>query len=263
MTAEHNNASAAINGGLPLVTGEFLIWPDSDDTLEPDSVRKRAEFLQACPEYQCVRSLSYYVDEAGKRTAADERRGDLQNERLFFPILEGETFVCCGCYMLRTERFFEIYRKRQIPEYEVGQNFQMLLPFMYFYPCHTIQEELYVVHVRPESHSRQVLTLEQQKAKYAAYEKMVDVLAGVCGIYAAEERRKIRNWKYRRRLRLYREYGVKYKAIAALFRLLLGRGIGFYGCIKQVAWICCGERLRRFYRRFSREEKPDEEERSA
>ena len=31
--AEHRNASAAINQGLPYVTGEYLVWQDSDDIL--------------------------------------------------------------------------------------------------------------------------------------------------------------------------------------------------------------------------------------
>ena len=72
VAAGHRNASAAINGGLPLVTGEFLIWPDSDDYLEKDSVRKRAEFLQKNPQYVCVRSLSRYVDESGRAAGRTE-----------------------------------------------------------------------------------------------------------------------------------------------------------------------------------------------
>ena len=80
--ASHRNASAAINAGLPYVTGEYLIWPDSDDVLERDSIQKRVEFLKAHPEYQCVRSLSYYFDEeTGKRSEkADEQRGELEKE---------------------------------------------------------------------------------------------------------------------------------------------------------------------------------------
>ena len=58
--AEHKNASAAINQGLPFVSGEYLIWPDSDDYLEPESIRRRVDFLRQHPQYACVRSLSYY-----------------------------------------------------------------------------------------------------------------------------------------------------------------------------------------------------------
>ena len=115
----HRNASAAINGGLPQVTGEFLVWPDSDDYLEKDSIRRRAEFLQKNPQYACVRSLSRYVDESGRPAGRTEPIGDLQNETLFFPILEVKTYICCGCYMLRTEEFFKIYPQRRIPEYEM------------------------------------------------------------------------------------------------------------------------------------------------
>lgn len=43
--AKHKNASAAINQGLPYVTGEYLIWPDSDDVLKHESVEKRVRFL--------------------------------------------------------------------------------------------------------------------------------------------------------------------------------------------------------------------------
>ena len=97
--AEHKNASAAINKGLPYVTGEYLIWPDSDDVLEPESVEKRVDFLKKHPEYHCVRSLSYYFNaETGEVSdKADEQKGDLNKKDLFWDILESKTFVCCGC----------------------------------------------------------------------------------------------------------------------------------------------------------------------
>ena len=50
--AKHKCAAAAINEGLPFVTGEYLIWPDADDRLEKDSVEKRVEFLKKHSEYQ-------------------------------------------------------------------------------------------------------------------------------------------------------------------------------------------------------------------
>ena len=172
--SDHRNASAAINCALPLVTGEFLIWPDSDDVLEPDSVRRRVEFLQANPRYQCVRSLSRYRNEDGTHGPRQENVGPLDEEELFFPVLTGESFVCCGCYMLRTAPFFAIYPQRRIPEYDVGQNFQMLLPFLYAHRCPTIREELYTVYIRPDSHSRRSLTREEEEKKYAGFEALVD-----------------------------------------------------------------------------------------
>lgn len=237
--AEHKNASAAINQGLPYVTGEYLIWPDSDDYLEPESIRRRVDFLRQHPQYACVRSLSYYFDEeTGTRSEkADEQRGDLKKLDLFWDILESKTFVCCGCYMLRTKAFFEVYPKRRIPEYDVGQNFQMLLPFMYRHQCPTIEEELYGVAVREGSHSRTVLTQAQEEKKYRDYEKLVDEIAENCGITDRESRERILCWKARRRYQIALKYGRKKAAANALVWLHRCGGFRVSEALKEIIWL--------------------------
>ncbi len=237
--AEHKNASAAINRGLPFVSGEYLIWPDSDDYLEPESIRRRVDFLRQHPQYACVRSLSYYFDEeTGTRSEkADEQRGDLKKLDLFWDILESKTFVCCGCYMLRTKAFFEVYPKRRIPEYDVGQNFQMLLPFMYRHQCPTIEEELYGVAVREGSHSRTVLTQAQEEKKYRDYEKLVDEIAENCGITDRESRERILCWKARRRYQIALKYGRKKAAANALVWLHRCGGFRVSEALKEIIWL--------------------------
>ena len=239
--AEHKNASAAINRGLPFVSGEYLIWPDSDDYLEPESIRRRVDFLRQHPQYACVRSLSYYFDEeTGTRSKkADEQRGDLKKLDLFWDILESKTFVCCGCYMLRTKAFFEVYPKRRIPEYDVGQNFQMLLPFMYRHQCPTIEEELYGVAVREGSHSRTVLTQAQEEKKYRDYEKLVDEIAENCGITDRESRERILCWKARRRYQIALKYGRKKAAANALVWLHRCGGFRVSEALKEIIWLYC------------------------
>lgn len=217
----HKNASGAINQGLPYVGGEYLIWPDSDDVLEPESVEKRVEFLKAHPEYQCVRSQSYYFDqETGVTDRADEKTGDLSKEDLFWDILESKTYVCCGCYMLKSEAFFAIYPDRAIPEYPVGQNFQMLLPFMYFHSCPTIRKQLYGVCLREGSHSRTPLSQEQEEKKYQDYEKLVDEIAEICRIDDRASKQRLMCWKVKRRYGLALKYGKKKEKRQALFQLL-------------------------------------------
>lgn len=224
--AVHKNASAALNQGLAFVAGEYLIWPDSDDRLEPESVEKRVGFLKQHPQYQCVRSLSYYFDDkTGELREAEEQRGDLSKEDLFWDILEVKTFVCCGCYMIKSGCFFQIYPDRHIPEYPVGQNFQMLLPYMYRHKCPTILEPLYGVCVREGSHSRTKLTQEEEEKKYRDYENLVDEIAGICGLHDRKSRRRITCWKERRKYVLARKYGRKRQAVCALCRLLLYRGL--------------------------------------
>ena len=220
LRGEHSCAAGAINLGLPLVRGEYLIWPDSDDVLEPESVAVRVEFLREHREAHCVRSLPYYVDGAtGEPTPVrDEAWGDLSREEIFWDMLWSRTFVCCGCYMLESARFFAIYPESRIPVYPVGQNFQMLLPYLWRYPCPTLKKELYGVWKRPGSHSRQILTREQEEEKYRAYEAMLDEIADLCGMDKGE-RAGILEWKLHRRLGLAVRWGDRLRAGRALLQM--------------------------------------------
>ncbi len=221
--AEHRNASSAVNRGLKAVTGEFLIWPDADDRLETDSIARRVGIFSDT-SIEAVRSLSYYFDwETKEHVKADEKRGDLENQNLFFPILESQTFVCCGCYMLRSELFFQIYPEREIPIYDVGQNFQMLLPYMYRHTCVTIQEELYGVCVHVHSHSRRRLTKQQEVKKYRDYESMLKEIVRIANIEDKADLRRIAIWKARRRMSLARKHRLPiWKLSGFLWRLRLG-----------------------------------------
>ena len=252
----HQNASAAINCGLLQVTGEYLIWPDSDDILEPESIKKRVDFLVENPQYRCVRSIMYYFDSNGPIEKADEQLGDLTKENLFYDIIEFGTFVCCGCYMLRSEPFFAIYPGRRIPEYDVGQNFQMLLPFLYRHRCPTLREELYGVAVRAGSHSRTALTQAQEEKKYADYERLVDEIAGICGMDSREELDRVTRWKAGRRYRIslkYRRWGEAFRAFGQFRRC--GGGMTSKE-LKELAWVVFHDawgwrKLYPFYRRLS------------
>lgn len=235
--AGHRNASAAINCGLPYVTGEYLIWPDSDDRLERESVEKRVRFLQKNPQYQCVRSLAYYFDQRTQEIApADESTGELSKEDLFWDILESKTFVCCGCYMLKAEKFFGIYPQRHIPEYDVGQNFQMLLPFMYYHKCPTIPEQLYGVCVRQGSHSRTELTEVEEKKKYQDYEDLIDEIALLCHIEDEAALSRINYWKVRRRYNLAMKYGNMRRLIAALWQIRCYGKKEFHQALGDLLW---------------------------
>lgn len=220
---EHSCAAGAVREGLKHVSGEFLIWPDGDDELEPESVEMRVRFLRNNPDINMVRSLSRYVNETdGSEASRDEQVGDLSTHRLFFDILEGRTFVCCGCYMLRSPAFFALYPDGGIPVYPVGQNFQMLLPISYHHVCATIEESLYNVYVRDSSHSRRELTREQEETKYRDYELLLDDIVRIAGITQQSDLNRIEIWKQERRLQLSEKYGnnqARRAAVKQLYRL--------------------------------------------
>lgn len=234
---EHENAAAAISRGLPFVAGEYLIWPDSDDVLAPASVEKRVRFLEENPGYQCVRSLPYYFGwETGEPRPPDEPQGELSREYLFWDILETRTFVCCGCYMLRSEPFFAIYPERRIPAYGVGQNFQMLLPFLYRHKCPTIREPLYGVAVRPGSHSRMPLNQAQEEKKYKDYESLINEIAALCGIDSPAEQNRIRCWKANRRYRISLKYRRWREAFRALGQMRQYGEVQTGNAVKELLW---------------------------
>ena len=236
VSSPHKNASAAINAGLGRVKGEYLVWPDADDELYPASIETRVRFLERRPEYRCVRSLMAYVsDETGEPIESWEALGDLTQENLFWDILEARTFVCCGCYMLKTQEFFQIYPEKQIPEYEVGQNFQMLLPYLCRHPCPTIPQKLYLVHVRGDSHSRRAMTEAEEALRVRRFEALADDIARICGIADLPEAAcRIKLWKVLRRRNLAQKYRHTarfnfYRICAKLLRLKLLRFSGSGG----------------------------------
>ncbi len=237
----HQCAAAAINRGLPHVVGQYLIWPDSDDVLEPDSIELRVGFLRDNPEYHGVRSLPYYFngDTGLPADNWDEKMGDISKERLFWDILEFRTYVCCGCYMLESRYLFEIYPERKIPEYSIGQNFQMLLPFMYTHRCPTIYEALYGVCIRQGSHSRTQLSQAQEEKKFRDYENLVDDIARICHMGKAEKKR-IYRWKLQRRHQLAVKYGQKRAAVVLSLQLEVNGSHGGLNTIKTLAWACLG-----------------------
>lgn len=198
--APHKSASAAINSGLKYVKGEFLIWPDSDDLLTKASVEIRVDFLNAHSEYNAVRSIPAYFDaKTGEEAKPRENIDDGKNKNLFWAILENRSYVSCGCYMFKSALFFDIYPDRKIPEYPVGQNFQMLLPYLYRYPCATVPQKLYRVRVHDKSHSVRQLNLFQTLRKLMYFEKLVDEVAEIGDIHNEIELRRINKWKTDRR----------------------------------------------------------------
>ena len=157
---ENQGQSAAINNGLKLINGEFLVWPDSDDFYATDNAIEKMVFALASAsyEYAMVRTLERVLDEStleelcvsGLDAEAYEGK-DLFEDCLF--ARNGFYFVP-GAYMVRVEALkyltdMEIYTHK-----DAGQNWQIFLPVLYSYKCITIKEILYNVLAREDSHSR-------------------------------------------------------------------------------------------------------------
>ncbi len=160
---QNNSGQAvALNKGLKIFQGKYLVWPDSDDILTSDSIEKRVAFLENNPRFGFVRSNAYFFDFNTKdklyRASNSENRF---NEDIFLDLILETSYCYCGCYMIRKETFLEMYPERQILESNAGQNWQLLIPISGNYKCGYIDEDLYHIAVRQDSHSRKNRTLDE------------------------------------------------------------------------------------------------------
>jgi Glycosyl transferase family 2. len=168
----------AINYGLKLITGDYLVWPDSDDWYAADdAIQQMASVLESSDDsVSMVRCQSYRLDEitlkqVGKFCVSEATKGktDLFTDCLFG--LNG-FYYGAGNYMAKTGMIDEYIPNKDIyTSKNAGQNWQLMLPLLYNHKCLTIEKFLYNILERELSHSRgQYSTFEQQLQKTGAYE---------------------------------------------------------------------------------------------
>lgn len=203
----------AMNTGLGKMTGKYLVWPDSDDLLSPDSIQKRVAFLEQNPQYDFVRSNGNFFNFlTGERTISLSYYGDPSGEDIFLDLILEKTYCACGCYMIKTEMLREIYPDLKIYETDVGQNWQILIPIAGKGRCGYIDEEQYHIAMRPDSHSRHERTLSEEVARWMELKKVLEIGVAKSG-RQDRDYQKIIDLKYQHILfSVYRRAGALEKA---------------------------------------------------
>lgn len=160
----HNGQAAAMNAGIEKMTGELLTWSDADDFLLPRAVEAKARFLMENPDYGMVRHDAWNYEEGilRGRVCRPEHR---QMEVIFHELFRETLYCYAGCYMMRTDLFRESYPDGRIPEFEVGQNLQMLLPPASRAKCGWLDEALMVYRIHSNSHAHRQRSLPEQVAR--------------------------------------------------------------------------------------------------
>ncbi len=155
---ENSGQAEALNKGLAVFSGEYLMWTDSDDILDKDNVRKKVEFLETNTDCGFVMCYAKVVSESDLNKRIDIlRRIQPAGEDNFFKdiILEKNVVFTPGVYMVRRDAVLKAIPSRHILNSRVGQNWQMLMPISYNYKCGYLKEELFSYVIREDSHSRQ------------------------------------------------------------------------------------------------------------
>lgn len=160
---ENGGQASAVALGIKEVTGEYLIWPDSDDFLLPDSIIKRVEYLNEHPNCGIVRSNGYVYNE-NELTRSIAPISKLNRTTYIEDFVSFSVPWCPGCYMVRMSSFDKANPERKIPISSAGQNIQMLLPMVFYYPCHYLDEYLFGYVIHSNSHSHSINTYEKSNA---------------------------------------------------------------------------------------------------
>ena len=192
----HDNVgvAATVEEALQYINGEYLIWPDIDDFMAPDSIRKKVEFLDNHLEYDIVRTECRIVDESDTQTTIKlvaREFGTRYEEDLFEKCLLNNGFYYQpGCYMVRVKKLWEVIPNGHIYHSRYGQNFQLLLPFLYNAKCGYIDEPLFTYVIRQGSIAHTIKpSYEKLLDKINVFEKtVIDTLANM--VMEKEERMK-------------------------------------------------------------------------
>lgn len=224
---ENSGQSVAISRGLNKISGEYLVWPDSDDFYNTnDAIEKMVGLLSSSDtNVSCVRCESIFLDERDLHEIGVCRLKKDQPYRQ--NIFEACLFVSdgfwfgAGNYMMKIDVL-----KKTIPQLKIylekdaGQNWQLMLPALYRHDCITVKEILYSIIVRENSHSRGLYsTSDTIIKKINAYENtIINTLKKIDMNH--EEYRKYSErilYKYQlERLRVYIEYNKRNDSLKIL-----------------------------------------------
>lgn len=200
---ENSGQAEAVNKGLKLAKGEFIIWPDSDDILYENNISEKVAYLKKNTECGAVVSVGRIVKEndlsTGIRALKVKHTKDKENlfERLIFE--EAVYFAPAG-YMVRSEAFDSVVVERCIYASACGQNWQMLLPVAYKYEFGFVDKILFDYVLRDNSHSRKEKNyLENKNKTYIHEDCLINTIDRIC---MSDEKRK--NLYYRIKLKYVR-----------------------------------------------------------
>lgn len=189
---ENNGQAGAINSGLKKVTGRYLCWPDSDDYLEPESVELRLQILEEHPEFAIVASDAFFRSVDNLQVTSGLVSANYNNNHdpyQFVHLLNGRSFICSGCYMVRTNAFFETHPSGEILPSRRGQNYQMLLPVYYRYKRYFLNRPLYNYIRSGNSHSN--LEYSGLNKEIAAYNHHKEIFLETLSAMDMSEQEKI------------------------------------------------------------------------
>lgn len=173
---ENRGQAAAINRGLNLFSGEYLMWFDADDILCENHIERKVEYLENHPECGFVLAQGETVNhqDIHTRTGLLKRQSPDAEDHLFEDLIYERNIVYGpGTIMVRAAVLLQAIPSRHIFESKQGQNWQLMLPIAYTARCGYLDEVLFKCVEHPDSHSRMYRNYDAQVRRQQGFEELL------------------------------------------------------------------------------------------
>ena len=202
---ENAGQAAAINRGLEIFSGDYLMWLDSDDILYSSHLSEKILCLEKHPDYDFLLSQGELV----ASTALDIPRSIMKREKPigddhFFEdlIYENNVVFGPGTVMVRRTCVIQAIPGLKIFESRQGQNWQLMLPIAYNGNVGYLEKVLFKCVEHPESHSRRKRNYHDWIKRLNEFEELL--INTVCNIPTMPEQEK-KEWCRRIRIKTARK----------------------------------------------------------
>lgn len=161
LSKKNGGAASAMNVGLKYVTGEYLMWADSDDWYEYDAVESLLEYMKK-KDLNFVRgNVVFRKDDEDKTIIKCGAPAGLTDKNIFNEyIFEKRAYCFTGIFMVKMEEFDRNIKNRLLYSSKAGQNWQLILPNAYKNECGYLDKVIYNYRVVLNSHSHSVKGLK-------------------------------------------------------------------------------------------------------
>ncbi|MBQ9246272.1 glycosyltransferase family 2 protein [bacterium] len=163
---ENQGQAASLNQGLKIFSGDYLLWPDSDDILYSNHITEKVKYMEEHKEVGLAYCLldRVFFDDTDKIIGQDLRGRNTKDA--FKNIMHDKDVIWCPIgVVLRSSAFLDAYPQRQIPTCKNcgSQNCQMQLPILHKYPCGYIDKPLGKYVIRANSTSRSYVSFYKRR----------------------------------------------------------------------------------------------------
>lgn len=236
ITQSNQGQTVAIDRGLKLLKGEYLVWPDSDDWYSsPESIEKLVNALKAHGDDVAISRCAYkYVKEENWKLMFVHYPG-IGNEpiNIFENAMtgkgKGNFSFCAGAWMVKTKFIDELIPGRNIFTHPMaGQNPQIMWPYIFYKKCVSVEEILFTCLHRANSHSHTMtVSLDRKLALQDVYLMTVKaVLGGIKDLNSQKRKQYIERYAnefLRNKISLCESYG-DYKTFRSYINELRAKG---------------------------------------